>query len=635
MKWHGSMALVLASSFVLGSGCATRPPQNAGVISGELKQWHNVVLTFAGPPLSEESETNPFLECRLNVTFSQGDTRYVVPGYFAADGDAGQTGAIAGNQWRVHFLPPTPGVWSYVASFRYGPDIAIDPNETAGSPIFFDGATGTIAVGPTDKIGRDFGAQGLLRYVGKRYLQFAHTGTYFLKGGADSPENFLAYADFDGTYDTEDLRREGEAAGDEFIHTYAPHIEDWRPGDPTWRDGKGKGIIGALNYLASKGMNSVYFLTYNLDGGDGKDVWMWTDPEARLHFDCSKLDQWEIVFSHMDRLGIMLHVVTQETENDQALDEGELGRRRKLYYRELIARFAHHPALVWNLGEENTNTTEQLKAFSEYIRNLDPYDHPIVCHTYPGQYEKVYEPLLGYEHFEGPSLQTNDTHAQTLQWVRRSAEAGRPWFVCLDEIGPSHTGVKPDDVDYWHDDVRKKHLWGNLMAGGAGVEWYFGYNFPHNDLNCESWHTRDHVWDLTRHALEFFHTRLPFATMDPHDELTSARDDYCLADPGNVYAVYLPSGAATNLDLGDAAGTFQIRWYNPREGGPLQDGTLGTVTGPGKVDLGQPLKDTDKDWVALVERVRRNRPVPGPLPPAEEAELQSVKCLLQNLPPLL
>ena len=65
-----------------------------------------------------------------------------------------------------------------------------------------------------------------------------------------------------------------------------------------------------------------------------------------------------------------MHVLTQETENDQGLDGGELGRHRKLYYRELIARFAHHRALVWNLGEENTDTPDQLKAFASYIKNL-------------------------------------------------------------------------------------------------------------------------------------------------------------------------------------------------------------------------------------------------------------------------
>ena len=140
----------------------------------------------------------------------------------------------------------------------------------------------------------------------------------------------------------------------------------------------------------------------------------------------------------MDKLGLMLHVVTQEQENDQGLDGGELGPQRKLYYRELIARFAHHLALVWNLGEENTNTDAQRKAFAQYIRDLDPYDHPIVCHTFPGQYDEVYGPLLGYAYFEGPSLQTNDTHAQTIKWIDRSA-AGRPAVVRLprrDRPGP-------------------------------------------------------------------------------------------------------------------------------------------------------------------------------------------------------
>lgn len=599
-------------SLVLASGCATRSYRTGeAVVSGELKQWHNVVLTFDGPVFSEKGETNPFLDCRLNVTFAQGDKTYVVPGYYAADGNAGQTGGQAGTKWRAHFLPSTPGQWTYLASFRYGPAIAVDPNATAGKPISFDGATGAFTIEPTDKTAPDFRGRGLLQYVGQRYLQFAHTKTYFLKGGADSPENFLAYEDFDGTYDTDGLAKEGEASGGKFLHTYRPHVEDWRPGDPIWRNGKGRGIIGALNYLASKGMNSVYFLTYNLNGGDGRDVWMWTSPTERYRFDCSKLDQWEIVFSHMDKLGLMLHVVTQETENDQGLDEGNLGLQRRLYYRELIARFAHHPAVVWNLGEENTNTTEQQKAFARYFHETDPYDHPVVCHTYPGQYNRVYAPLLGYEWFEGPSLQTNDTHAQTLKWVTLSAEAGRPWVVCLDEIGPSHTGVKPDNDDYWHDEVRTRHLWGNLMAGGAGVEWYFGYNYPHNDLNCESWHSRDHMWDLTRYALEFFHNWLPFASMMPHDELTTAEDDYCLADPGKVYAVYLPAGGSPELDLGESTATFEIRWFDPRHGGPMQIGTIASVAGPGKTAIGQPQEDTDKDWVALVERAKPRQILPA------------------------
>jgi hypothetical protein len=62
-------------------------------------------------------------------------------------------------------------------------------------------------------------------------------------------------------------------------------VKDWKSGDPSWKGGKGKGIIGALNYLAAKGVNSVYFLTYNIDGGDGRDTWMWTDVDTRDRYD--------------------------------------------------------------------------------------------------------------------------------------------------------------------------------------------------------------------------------------------------------------------------------------------------------------------------------------------------------------
>lgn len=601
------LTLAIPACVALFCGCAGQVRRSGVIVAGPMQQWHPVTLIFDGPETNEISTPNPFLDYRLNVTFSRGGKRYVVPGYYAADGEAAHTSATAGSTWRVHFVPDETGRWEYAVSFRVGPELALSSDPEAGTPAAFDGERGTFTVSATDKLAPDLRAKGMLRHGGERYLQFAHTKEYFIKGGADSPENLLAYADFDGTFDTAPLTREGEAVGDEFIHRYEPHVTDWQQGDPTWQNGKGKGLIGALNYLASKGMNSVYFITYNIDGGDGKDVWPWIDPANRFRFDCSKLDQWDIVFSHMDKLGLMLHVVTQEQENDQGLDGGELGPERRMYYRELIARFGHHLALVWNLGEENTNTDAQRKAFCEYIRDVDPYDHPIVCHTFPGQYDEVYAPLLGYEHFDGPSLQTNDTHRQTLKWLDASQAAGRQWFVCLDEIGPAHTGVKPDNDDRMHDAVRKKHLWGNLMAGGAGVEWYFGYRFAHNDLNCENWRSREHMWDLTRYALEFFRGHLPFARMSHHDELTSAEDDYCFAEPGRVYAIYLTNGGTTDLDLGSSTDAFRIRWFNPREGGSPRIGTIALVTGPGSVKIGQPWEDTDKDWVALIERASPER----------------------------
>ena len=182
----------------------------------------------------------------------------------------------------------------------------------------------------------------------------------------------------------------------------------------------------------------------------------------------------------MGQVGIQLHLVLQETENDQALGGGELGSLRRLYYRELIARFGHHLALTWNLGEENTNTDQQRRDFARFIRGLDPYDHPIVVHTFPGAREEVYGPLLGFESFEGASLQTNSTHRDTLTWIDRSEASGRPWVVTLDELGPAGPGVLPGAFDA-HDAVRHNHLRGHLMAGRAGRDGSLGHALPARD----------------------------------------------------------------------------------------------------------------------------------------------------------
>lgn len=571
-------------------------------VTGEPKTWHRVTLSFEGPETDEQALPNPFTDYRLDVTFTNGDRKVVVPGFYAADGNAAETSADAGNVWQVHFMPDQEGEWLYETSFRVGENVAISDDPMAGAPTAFDGASGSFVVDPTDKNGRDFRAHGRLEYVGERYLRFAESGNYFLKGGADSPENLLAFADFDQTTSGREVGRSGEAPR-ALLHEYAPHAEDWEEGDPTWQDGKGKNLIGALNYLASEEVNSVYFLTMNV-AGDGQDVWMWTSDRERFRFDVSKLAQWEIAFSHMIAKGIQLHVITQETENDQLLDGGDLGPERRLYYRELVARFAHHPAIVWNMGEENTNTEEQRRAFAAYIRDLDPNDHPIVVHNYPDQMEVVNAPLLGNPNVEGPSIQTNVEveviHERTEEWIRRSAEAGRPWFVCIDEPGSAGQGVTHDAAeDNNHDRMRKQALWGNLMAGGAGVEWYFGYQYPHNDLNLEDFRSRDRFWDYTRHAINFFQENLPFHEMASADELLFEGDGWVLAKPGEVYTVYLPDGGDAVLDLTGIEGDFDVRWFDPREGTFAED--VASVAAGGDVSL-DALGEVGEDWVAVVKR---------------------------------
>jgi len=586
-------------------------------VSGELKQWHKVTVTLDGPMARElDNKPNPFTDHRMTVTFkhASGSPVYVVPGYFAADGNAGETSADAGTKWRAHLSPDKTGKWTYRISFATGKGAALDMKAAAKPIARFNGKTGSFSVAATDKPGRDFRGRGRLQYVGKHHLQFAGSKEYFLKAGPDAPETFLACKDFDGTT----TKRTA-------LKTWKPHVRDFKKGDPTWKGGKGKGIIGAVNYLASKGCTGFSFLTYNA-GGDGDNVWPMVARDDKLHYDCSKLDQWQIVLDHAQSRGLYLHFKLQETENDDnrgrkssaALDNGDTRVERRLYLRELIARFGYELALNWNLGEENTQSLAQQRAMSGYIHDTDPYDHHIVVHTYPNAQDKVYRPLLGKGSLlTGASLQNgwNAVHNRTLRWVRESAKAGKPWVVANDEQNSASTGVPPDPGYKGFDpkkgvkspsidDIRKYTLWGNLMAGGAGVEYYFGYKLPQNDLLCEDYRSRDKSWDYCRIAIEFFGAnKIPFWEMKNADALigNSKADNskYCLAKAGEVYLVYLPGGGSTDLNLSGISGAFSLQWFNPRTGGKMQGGS---ITGGASVSIGLPFADADNDWLAIIRR---------------------------------
>jgi hypothetical protein len=173
--------------------------------------------------------------------------------------------------------------------------------------------------------------------------------------------------------------------------------------------------------------------------------------------------------------------------------------------------------------------------------------------------------------------------------------------VCCDEIGPARDGLVPDAVDAGHDQVRHRLLWGNLTAGGGGVEYYFGWGHPQHDRSVEDFRTRENMWRQTRIALDFFRSHVPYTRMRHNDGLTSSREDYCLADPGRSYLVYLPTGGKTEIDLGGSQERFTVAWFNPRAGGNLQ--SAGVIRGPGWVTVGAPPAEETKDWVLLVRQV--------------------------------
>jgi hypothetical protein len=191
-------------------------------------------------------------------------------------------------------------------------------------------------------------------------------------------------------------------------------------------------------------------------------------------------------------------------------------------------------------------------------------------------------------------------------WERRRADVD---FVCSgtfegeDKNGlavrgfqtrPARPYLHLEGGPYQGEGVRTA-LWTFLIGGG--------HYFFHNDSEQETATTGIMGYDprvpggdmgMTRrdwlgHASRFFNEGLadPSASLRagldalaPHNELVTAGRAYCLAQPGVEYVAYSPSGTDFALNLTDAAGSWEGRWYDPRTGqyGPTFRQAGGGVT---------------------------------------------------------
>lgn len=612
---------------VFFAACLTATPVTAQTVSQAGAPFELVTLELEGPELDEREGRNPFADVRLDWTLVHGDKSWTIPGYFAGCGDAADTGCTGGNIWRAHFIPPLEGEYSWSIDFRAGPDMAITP--APGERLSGNGAQGRFSVvGRSDDPIR---ARGLLQYRGDHYYRYAGDDSIFFKFGPDAPENMLAYDGFDATPNYKGFRKSWDA-----------HAADLNAdgGAYLWGGGQtGAGLLGMFDYLAQAGANSVSMLLWNA-GGDDRNVFphllavladefeqmepraQWERGLVQDRFDISKLDQWQRALSYADKRGLHLHFKLQETENDAFMDSGSLGRTRKLYIREMVARFGHFLALTWNLGEENVQHPGDVRHMASYLAALDPYNHPLVLHSYPDQKQR-YRAFLGSDSaLNGLSLQgreddISDLRFDVINWITAAKLAGKPLVMAYDEPGRADggAGVDPDYPDEKLPSKReiqldpelfiRDGLWNALTAGANGVEAYYGYKTGCSDLDCQDHRTRARLWREGRVAIDFFNDIVGerAARMIAADHLTKPRDDFVLAEPGE-FLVIVPGEEETVLVTGGIEGKFTVRWLDRVNGGALQVGSVSEfVSRKRNTPIGSPPEGGSGKWVAIVERV--------------------------------
>ena len=140
-----------------------------------------------------------------------------------------------------------------------------------------------------------------------------------------------------------------------------------------------------------------------------------------------------------------------------------------------------------------------------------------------------------------------------------------------------------------------RRCWWSVYLGG-GV-WETHVRQPY-DRPLSAW---EPAWTQLGGARAFMQS-VPFWQMQPHNEVVKLGSAFCLANPGQVYALYLPTSGSVTVSLAPNV-TYEAAWWNPANGkdGSYQDrkdvaGGLQRLTAP-----------SDGDWAL---RIIRKGPVP-------------------------
>jgi len=376
-----------------------------------------------------------------------------------------------------------------------------------------------------------------------------------LKAGCDDPENFLGSF---SNYDTPEKR------------------------------------MAVIDYLADRYINSQYMVTHNI-GGDDQDTWPWlgttidiakSNAGRSARFDIVRMQEWTQLFEYMQAKGVVPYILLED-------DNAWTGYDHKRYYRELIGRFGYLPALLFNFNEEyneNYDLSTAL-AFMQQLEDIDPYDHPRGVHnvnTANDQYVDANQvDFTSIQTGAGEPLKHNQI---AIDWINRCISRNRRvLMVGFDEPRPL---------------LNRMNWWSAYMGGGV---FEVHVDKPY-DRPITAWEA---AWTQIGGARKFMET-LEFWKMAPDNSLVSSGTAFCLANPGEQYALYLPNGGTVKAEL-SARVTYDYSWWKATNGknGSFQDaGVCGggqqTFTAPG-----------NGDWALRITRKIGSTNPDGYFPPSE------------------
>ena len=516
---------------------------------------------------SSKTYADPFNEIELDVIFTgPGNKVYRVPAFWAG-----------GNEWRVRFAPPEAGDYSFSAAC------------TDASNIGLNGPAGTLTVQPYA------GDNALLKRgfpqvaPDKRHFQYADGTPFFWLGDTwwmglckrlSWPDGFQMLA--------------ADRVKKDF--TVVQIVAGLYP-DMPWYDARGASEAGYPWTEKFERINPAYF-----DMADLRIRWLVKSGLAPCIVSC-----WGYFLPWMgvDKL--------------------------KKHWRNLVARWGAYP-VFWCLAGEGTmpyylsedkegDRVKQKTGWTEigrYVREIDPYHHPITIHPTDNGRDQVDDPSV----LDFDMLQTghggHDSIPNTVTKIRAAVDRAPAMPALVGEV--CYEGI----LESSREEIQRFMFWTTLLSGACGFTYgangIWQLNNPGQPFgpspHGSSW--GDVPWQEASQLpgseqLGSAHNllnRYEWWRFEPHQDWVtpaSAGDQYlalyCAGIPGGARVIYAPRPIAvwspphlvTHLEPNKAYKAFL---FNPKTG---VETALEAVRADAEGNWRIPILPLIQDWIIVID----------------------------------
>ena len=491
---------------------------------------------------------NPFTDGAIRGTFATtaGNRRWQVEGFSDAED---------GSLYRVRFMPSAPGDYTYSAEYRQGWSKAI----STGSFHVRDGRRrGPVGIDPQNRW--HFIWEG----TGEHYF-FNGTTAYWLLGWRDER---IIESSIERLHRLKINRMRVTVAGRTNLYYGEPVMagEAWTPLLTPWPAGSSARyahLLGRAGQRFGMGVGrSLFDSLANL--GQAEDVY-----HPGFDYDRFRVSYWQkferALRAARDRDMVFSLVLDM---NDSRVHPAPGSAEEYQFIRYAVARLGAFSNITWDLGDDLdqyrddrwTHTTGTL------LKQWDPYGHLATSHPIDNAHQDRASSWFDFTSFQEWS---REQHTFMLAQRKQQEALGRTIPQTNEEYGyEDHYPLWSQGLGSESADTLRRTAWEIVMAGGyqtSGETARRGTNvWPDTGGGWMNGRGDDTMtmFQGYAHMADFF-TSFEWWKTEPHDELVD-HGNYCLAKPGEIYAVYLPRAGSVTVRL--PSGRYEGRWWDAATG---------------------------------------------------------------------